>query len=236
MVIICLLASISSFLTAKFMNQKEILRVEQELKETHALRDSLSTEIGKRDSTISNLEEQTIKLIGDVSALRIERKALEEERRKAEMNAFKLFQRDDVKNKLEECYPEFAGSNWGFKEFYDEKYMVNIEYFIIPTMFVTAFIQDHIDAVNYRDQKNKLLQVDELMQKVNGYQEEIINMERENKDAYKHGYDDAYAKYEKLNADYINQLKNPQVKLGVPGFTAILGAATLGLLIGTSIQ
>jgi hypothetical protein len=172
----------------------------------------------------------------EVGQLRAERAALEEERRKAEAAVFSLFRPEEYIQEFSKHYPEFAHSGWGFKEIYNEKYRVAIEYFLIPTQFTSAFLQDHIDAVNYKEQRDKLLQVDSLMELVVTYKDSIIVLERKNKDAYRTGYDDAYAKYEALNLKYIKRLENPQLKLGIPSVTAILGSAAAGFVAGAVVK
>jgi hypothetical protein len=232
LVVICLLAAVASFLAAKFMNQAEILRAKQEMEGMRALRDSLETRIAERDILIAGLEGQNEDLMSEAEVLRAEADSLEEERRLAVAAAFKLFQPEDYMAQLSEAYPEFSRSRWGFTEIYNEEFGVRIQYFVVPTQFTTAFLQDHIDAVSYREQSHKLRQVDTLSLQVIAYKDSVITLERLNKDAYKLGYDDAFARYESLNEKYINLLENPQVKLGFTGWGTLLGSAVVGAAAG----
>jgi len=111
---------------------------------------------------------------------------------------------------------------------------MEIEYFLIPTQFTSSFLQDHIDAVNYRQQVQKLEDMDSLQQLVVVYKDSLLQLERENKLAYKLGYDDAYLKYEAVNQEYIKLLEKPQLKLGYPAAAAtIIGSVGAGFLLGS---
>ncbi len=236
LIVIAVLASLSSFLAAKFMNQQEILRAKQEMEVLRAKRDSLETQVAHRDSVITVLERSTTSLTVQIDSLREQVDELERQRRRAEAKAFRLFKPEEYIRQFEEFYPEFAHSGWGFREIYNEEYQVTIEYFMIPTQFTTAFIQDHIDAVSYRKQTDKLRAADSLWQVVATQQQRIITLERENRQAYQKGYAEAFAKYEEINRKYIHRLENPQVKLGIPSATTLVGSAAVGFLVGSLVK
>ena len=233
MIIICLLASLSSFLAAKFMNQREIIQVKQELLQIKTRRDSLLTQVGARDTIIAQFEVKETKLNNEITLLKKQRSRLETERQQALANAFRLFQKEDIMAQMQDFWPEMARSQWGFKDIHNEEFNVDIEYFLIPTEFTTTFIQDHIDAIKYKQQLDKSMDIESLQNLVIAYKDTVIQLEKENKQAYKIGYDDAYTKYESLNQKYIKRLENPQIKLGVPALTAILGSAAAGFVAGT---
>ena len=231
---ICLLLVLATYFGTMLKNQKEILTAKNEMEQTRALRDSLLSRISSRDTMINNLEDMNGNLKIEIDHLRSEKESLENERRQAEAAVFRLFQPEEYINKFNEFYPEFSRSGWGFREIFNEQYKVEIEYFLIPTQFTSAFLQDHIDAVSYRQQVDKLTRVDDLNQLVIVYKDSIINLERENKLAYKNGYDDAYTKYEELNQKYVRLLENPQLKLGYPAAAAtIIGSVGVGFLLGS---
>jgi hypothetical protein len=236
LVIICLLVGIASFFFAKFTNQQEIARARQEMEQTRVLKDSLLAQISQRDSVIGDLETETGNLKSQIEQLRSDKDSLEVERQKAEAGIFRLFQPPEYMKKFNDFYPEFSRSGWGFKEICNEKYRIGIEYFLIPTQFTSAFLQDHIDAFSYHQQVQKLEKVDSLHVLVTDYKDRIISLERENELAYKMGYDDAYAKYEELNGKYVKLLENPQIKMGIPAAATLLGSAGAGFLAGTLVS
>ena len=216
LVIICILASVSSFFAAKFANQQDILHAREELEDIRRRRDTLLAIVAHKDSLTDVFEKQVLELSSSIMTLRGEQEQLETERRKAVAAAFRLFQPDSIMNEMRRHWPEMARSGWGFKEIFNEQFRIHIEYFMIPTQFTTTFIQDHIDAANYQRQRDKLLEVDSLRAVVSTYKDSLIVLERDKKEAYRSGYNDAYAKYEALNEKYIKNLENPQIELGVP--------------------
>ncbi len=233
LVIIALLAGVSSFLVGKFSNREEIERAKLELEDTRALRDSLLTQVKSRDKVIAALEDSETDLRGEIDSLRVVNNKLEDDRKTAVQDAFSLFQPEDIMNEMKKQWPQMSRSKWGFMDIMDEEFQVEIEYFVIPTQFTTAFIQDHIDAVSYRVQVDNLRRADTLHQMVDVLQDSVLTLERENKAAYKTGYDDAYAKYEVINEKYVHLLENPQIKLGVPSIPVFIGSAAAGFVIGT---
>ena len=231
---ICLLLVLATYFGTTLKNQQEILTAKNEMEQTRALRDSLLSKIGSRDTIIKDLETTNDDLKIEIDHLRSEKESLKNERRQAEAAVFRLFQPEEYIRKFNEAYPEFSRSGWGFKEIYNEQYRVEIEYFLIPTQFTSAFLQDHIDAVNYRQQVVKLEQIDSLQQLVIFYSDSLIALEHLNRLAYQQGYDDAFLKYEILNQKYIQHLEKPQLKLGYPAAAAtIIGSVGVGFLLGS---
>ena len=130
LIIICLLASISSFLAAKFINQKEIIRAKDEMEKLRIDRDNIQKEIAIKDSVTAVYENQVIELEESIAALHRIRQQLEVQRDQAIKKAFSLVKPDSIMEKMKEFWPEMARSGWGFEDIYNSEYGVYIEYFL----------------------------------------------------------------------------------------------------------
>jgi len=226
-----------TYLTARYVDQKEIHRAEMEMEHMRGTRDSTLAFVAAKDSMQSILTTQVRTLLSDAEVLRRQVADLERERQQQQLSVRKLNKKEDLQARLRQTYPEMAQSAWGVTEVFNEKENVSVEYLLIPLWFSETFIIEHQNAQSYRNQRDKLQHVDSLQQSVSVLKDSVLALEREKTQAYKHGYDDAYAKYESLNEKYIELLKKPpSVNLGFPGWGTILGTAAVGVAVGSQLK
>lgn len=226
-----------TYLTARYVDQEEILRAKTEMATLKAARDSIYSLVARKDSLQKQLQEEVTDLQADAAALREQVSTLEQQRKQGQLEVRQLKKKEDLQEKLSKTYPEMGSKPWGVTEVYDRENDVSIEYFMIPLWFTETFIIEHQNSENYRQQRNKLLLVDSLQTSVIVLKDSVFHLEQEKSHAYKSGYDDAYAKYDTLNQKYVELLqKPPQVNFGLPGWGAIVGSAAVGVLIGTQLE
>ena len=228
-----------TYLTARFIDHEEIMRAKIEAQQLKANRDSLLSEVAKRDTLQRKFQDQVSDLRGEAKTLRVQVARLERERAQQQLTVRRLRSKHDLLRKLKEEFPEMAYSDLGVTEVYDEEEDVSIEYLLVPLRFSETFIIDHQNSESYEAQRDKFLQVDSLQQCVIVLQDTIFRLEKENRLAYETGYNEAYAEFKTVNEKYIKLLeKPPQVSmgLGLPNWAWMLGATAGGVFLGTKIK
>lgn len=232
-----LLLAALSFITARYIDKEEILRAKREREELRAQRDSILTLVARKDSMQKQLQIQVDTLKTETAYLRNKVDSLEEKRQEEQLAVRFIRREEDLQQKFKETFPEMAYSDWGITEVYNEEEDVSLRYLSIPLWFSETFIIDHQNAESYREQRDKLLQVDSLQQRMVTLKDSLFLLETQKRLAYETGYNDAYAKYDSLNQKYIDLLqKPPQIKVGWPNWGTIIGATAVGTLVGTQIE
>ncbi|MDZ7690196.1 MAG: hypothetical protein U5K69_03395 [Balneolaceae bacterium] len=236
-IIAALLAVGLSYLLGRGINREEIQRAQLEMQELRASRDSIQAVVSLKDSIQTLLNKQVRQLESETSQLRTQVKNLEEARQEAQLTVRSIRKKEDLQERLEKTFPEMANSDWGVEEVYNEEADVHVEYLLVPLWFSETFIIDHQNAESYRKQRDKLWTVDSLNQQVSTLKDSLLVLEEAKTEAYKTGYDEAYAKYEDINQKYIELLKKPpSVNLGLPKWGVIGASVGAGVLIGTQIK
>jgi hypothetical protein len=232
LVVILLLAGGLFYVWGRAQNQKEIARVELEREHMKATRDSLISIVDAREEEIQSLEVQIESQLLTANLLRAEVDSLEETRAAAQLSVRMLRQPADLTRRFEDTFPEVAGSSWGVTEIYDPEIDGSFDYIILPLWFSETFIIDHQNSLNFEDQRDKLRDLDTLNQQVIALKDSVIYLERENKLAYRFGYNEAYEKYLALNEKYVEYLRKPRPL----SFSRLLTAAGVGVLVGTQLD
>lgn len=235
-VAVLLLVSLT-YILGRSINQEEIMRAKLEMQQLRSSRDSIKAVVSLKDSIQSLLRIQVNQLNMQANTLRKQVDQLEEDRAKEQLTVRKIHKKKDLQDKLVKTFPEMAQSDWGVTEVYNEENQIGIEYLLIPLWFSETFIIDHQNSLSYLKQRDKLLTVDSLRQTVDVLQDSLFTLEQQKANAYKAGYDEAYAKYEALNEDYVQLLKHPpSIKLGFPKWGVVAAGVGAGVLIGTQIK
>ncbi len=223
-----------SWLTARYVDQEEINRARLEMQQLRASRDSILTVVAFKDSLQQLLQEKIDEKQVIVANLRMQVDLLEQRRQADQLTVRTIRKEEELQKRLEQTFPEMAGSDWGVTEVYNEEQDISLRYLLIPFWFSETFIIDHQNSLNYQAQRDKLLQVDSLQSTVIALKDSVFTLEKQKSEAFKAGYDQAYAKYDSLNSKYIALLqKPPQITFGIPQWSAIL--AGYGLGIGTAV-
>jgi len=226
-----------TYLTARFIDHEEILQAKAEAEQLRASRDSLLTEVTKRDSLQRELQTEVSDLRSAADTLRAHVFELEQERAENQLTVRNLRRKEDLQQRFRETFPEVASSDWGVTEVFNENANLDIEYLLTPLWFAETFIIDHQNAKSFEAQRDTLMVLDSLQTQVIALQDTIFRLEEKNKLAYQDGYNEAFTKYEVLNGKYIELLqKPPQVSMGLPSWGTILLSTAGGVILGTQIK
>lgn len=163
-----------------------------------------------RETVVLDIAELITKHIETIRALQVAQETIirmEEARRIEQSGVTTLYKPEDLLNRLRSTYPEFAHSNWGVTEIYNEEEDIGIEYLLVPVWFAETFIIEHQNSEAYRMQRDKLLMMDSLQIKIIFLVDRVLVLEKQISSAYKTGYDNAYTKYEEVNKAYIKLLE-----------------------------
>ncbi len=224
-----------TWITARYVDKEEIMRVERERARLQVVRDSLYSVVAIKDSMQKILQKDIDLLQTQAQTLRAQVDLLEEARQRMQLSVRNIRKKEDLQARLRETFPEMAYSQWGVTEVFDDT-GVGIEYLLVPLWFSETFIIDHQDALNYRRQVDKLKQLDSLNVVVDALQDSLLALEVAKSQAYKAGFDDAFAKYDTLSQRYIELLKKPpQIKFGLPQWSAVAAGAAAGVAAGILI-
>lgn len=226
-----------SYILGKTDNSAEINRNRLELERLRASRDSIKTVVAFKDTMQKMLQQQISVLQSEREALRGQVEAIEEQRAQGQLTVRNLRKPEDLLKKLRETYPELAESDWGVTEVYNAANQVSIQYLLIPLWFSETFIIQDQNSAAYKEQVEKLLLLDTLGQRVGVLQDSVLVLEIQKSKAYKSGYDEAFAKYELVNAKYDSLLKRPpQFKVGIPNKWTFIGGALTGAAGGVLLS
>lgn len=225
-----------TYLLAGNINREEINRAKLEMQELRSSRDSIQTVVAFKDSLQTLMRSQLNRLESETDMLRNQVAQLEENRAHEQLTVRSIRKKEDLQNKFIEAFPEMARSDWGVTEVMNEENGIMLEYMLIPLWFSETFIIDHQNSLSYQKQRDKLLAVDSLQQKVSALQDSLLTLEQQKAEAYKNGYTDAFAKYETLNEKYIQVLqKPPKIEWGLPQWGVVAAGIAAGVFIGTQI-
>jgi hypothetical protein len=234
-VVVLLLAL--TYLTARYVDQEAIHRAETEMQQMRLSRDSVLTVVAVKDSLQGILQLKVGTLQAEAKTLLGRVDELERERQAKQLDVRRTKQTDELLVKVREIFPPLKTTPLPITERYDEKEKLSLQYLGIPVWFAETFLINEMNAESYKKQRDKLLVVDSLRQETIALKDSVLTLEREKAQAYKRGYDDAYAKYEELNKDYVKLLKEPpSVNLGLPSWGTILGSTAVGVVIGTQLK
>jgi TolA-binding protein len=236
-VIAGLLAIALSFILGRGIDREEIHRAQLEMQQLRASRDSIETLVAIKDSMQNVLSARVEDLTSQTDRLRREVEILEEERAENQLTVRNIRKKEDLQNRLAETFPEMAESDWGVTEVYNEEFDVGVEYLLVPLWFSETFIIDHQNSESYKQQVDRFSEIDSLHQQVSVLKDSLFTLEREKTEAYQRGYQEAFAKYEDINAKYIDLLEQPpSIDLGVPKWTVIGASIGAGVLAGSQLK
>lgn len=232
-VVAVVLLAIAVYLGTRLRNEREIVRAQVELEYMREQRDSILSIVARNDSLQTELNVVRTALEGEANRLRTRVDELEAGRAAAQLTVRGLRRRADLEARLRSTFPEMASSDWGVTEVFNEAEQVGVEYLLVPLWFSETFVIDHQNAVAWRAQADTLRALDTLRVRISTLQDSVFTLERSSRDSYQVGYQDAFGRYEALNADYIGLLRQPRISLGVKGGIATMaGTFGLGLLVG----
>jgi len=234
-IVVVLVILALGFLTSRFVDQEEILRVEREAARLEAQRNMLQLEVARRDSIQRRLEARVDTYRGEADSLRTEVADLELERQRNQLSVRMLRRPSELQRRLVDTYPELGAEPWGVTEVHDDENDISLQYLLVPLWFSETFIIEHQNAASFETQRDKLLQVDSLRVVASVLQDSVITLGREKEAVYQAVYDSCFVAYQDLNGKYVDLLKKPpQVKLGPPNWLTAAIAGGVGIAIGTA--
>jgi len=211
-------------------NDKEIARVE-------SARDEYRREAADLEEKAAGLQARQEKLSEAVAEheAQIEAKQrtiarLEEERAADRVTVARLLTGgtdDELVAALREVYPSLTGSTaFGVIDVYHEEHDIKVPYLMIPAGFTTAFVAARKALMNYREQVEEYGEITQLYQRVVAGERKIFELEREQKLAYKTGYEEGIQRYMAVTDSYIEHLSKPM--FDVPTAVEVLTCAGAG--------
>lgn len=225
-----------SFITAKYLDKEEILRVTKEREQLQQQRAELIALVAQKDSTKRVLEVKVIDLETEVAQGLAEVESLEGERQVAQLNVRKLETTNDLENQLMETYPQIKTSMRRTVVPVEGLSNVNLEYWSVPFRFAETFLIEHQNSESYKKQRDRLKEVVTMQDQIIDLEKKIVVLEEEKSAAYKQGYDSAYVKYQDINEKYLTLLNNPpSVEFGLPQIGAVAIGTAVGFVGGVAV-
>ena len=222
------------YLGTRLRAEREIARAEMEAEFLRMQRDTILTIAAANDSLQRELSYQRAGMEAEADRLRERITDLEAARVQEQLTVRRLRQKEDLRARLEQTFPEMAASDWGVTEVFNEENGVGLEYLLVPLWFSETFLIDHQNSLAFQTQVDTLRALNGLLEQVSALQDSVLVLERGTRLAYERGYNEAYTRYEALNRDYIALLRQPRFSLGVPGGVgALAGSIGAGFLLGT---
>ncbi|MFV1979532.1 MAG: hypothetical protein ACC655_00120 [Rhodothermia bacterium] len=216
---------------ARSIDRERISELENEIVLVQAKRDSILTAVAFKDSLQGLIQAQVDLKADEADELRREVAQLEQERREQELAVRRLNSFQAVEAKFLDTYPALERTarlmtvrRGGF----------DLQFIGIPLAATETFVIEHNDAVSYRAQRDTLLELDSLNLELIALKDTMFVLERQKVEAYRLGYEDAFGRYENLNAEYISTLKSPCVSVFPNKSTAII-AGSIGIVAGVAV-
>jgi septal ring factor EnvC (AmiA/AmiB activator) len=224
-----------SYVTARYVDHAEIARAQQEAQSLRDERESLLAQVAAKTKEQERLTAQVGEREAQITTLRTQVAQMEEQRKTAQWNIRSLTAEEEQQRLMVAAYPEVAGA-MRVADVHDDKNDIDIRYFMVPFAFAGLFLEEHQNAASYKGQTEKLRTVDGLQEQVKTLNAQVLQLEREKAEAYKTGYDSAFAKYEDINERYIALLQQPpKVEFKVPRWQTFALCTVAGVALGAQI-
>jgi len=214
-------------------NRGAIARAKADAARLASQRDSLLSVVGERERQQAALTIQRQTHEAEISRLRDSAIALERRRATAQLSVRQIRTVGALQDRLRAAFPELGESGWGLSTLPLDGDPLGLEYLMVPAWFAETFVIDHQNAESWRAQKDQLLAVDSLQVVVIALQDSVARLVAANADAYRTGYQTAYASYQELSKRHIAELMKPRIRLG--SALRLLGAAGVGVVVGRAI-
>jgi hypothetical protein len=226
------LAIAVSHLWTRLGSAAAIARAETEARMLAEQRDSILTIVARNDSLQRELSTIRVSMEAEANQLRDRIVSLEAARVQDQLTVRSLRRTEDLQARLQTTFPEMAASRWGITEVFDEEGL-GIEYLAVPLWFAETFLIDHQNSQAYAMQVDTLRALSGVQDEIIALQDSVFTLERQSRNAYQTGYDNAFQLYQNLNREHVALLRQPRFNLGLPGgLTALAGSFGAGLLFG----
>jgi len=223
----------ATYFGARSINKDRIAQLEIDLVMMQARRDSIQTVVAYKDSLQNLLREQVAIKTQEADRLREDVARMEDERLGQELAVRRLDSFNAVEKRFLDTFPELSGS--AMKETV-MRAGLPFTYIRLPMVATATFVSDRQDALSYRAQRDTLLALDGLQTTVIALKDSLLILEEEKLAAYKFGYDDAFARSDALNQQYIGVLSRPPSVSLFPNKTTAFISGTLGIVAGIAVS
>ena len=157
-----------SYITAKYTDQEEIMRVVREREELQHQHEKLLALVAEKDAEKKELEAKVGNLETEVELKRAEVDSLESARQEAQTSVRKLRTENELENQLMEAFPEVKESMKMTEVPVEGLPGMKLHYFSVPFRFAETFLIEHQNSNNYMMQRDQLKEVDQMQQKISG--------------------------------------------------------------------
>jgi len=233
--IVAVLAMIAlAAISARFVDQKEILRVTAERDELRADHAALEMKIAALDEEKRQLnvkiEQQQTEIAGNKQEIARLQKANDE----ARLSVRRLRTSDQEVKAFAAAFPGIAAAkNFGATDIFDDRERVTLPYLCVPLAAAETFVIQQTTMNTYKAQIDDYKKNETLYEGVIDLKDQVLALETQKSMAFHDEYEKVFAKYEDVNGRYIKLLETPRFKFGGLGMT--IGAGILGLAIGAGL-
>ena len=226
------------FITARTLDKEELARVQAEMKSLSEEKTQLESKVTQlnvlQDKLYKTIESKNKEIVKNQEAI----KGLELERKNKKIEVRKLNTESGLEKEFAKTFPQvIKAKNFGITNIkINEDSDITLPYYVIPAWFVETFIIEHNNLIKLKSEVDEYKKNEYLYGNVIALKDNVNKLESEKSQAYEKGYEEAFVKYQALNEEYIALLKKPPVvEIKAPSLWPILGAAFLGITLGTGI-
>ena len=227
-----------AFISARYIDKEEILRVETQMEELQQQKSALETHVEELDQKQAELNQTIQSKNEEIAANKNAIAQLEQEKANKQLAVRRLNTEDELENSFAKTYPQVVDAkNFGIVQMsIDEELNLKLPYYVIPAWFTETFVIEHNAMLTYKAQIETYKANEALYGSVLELKDQVLKLETEKTTAYYTGYEEAYQKYELLNQEYIELLKKPPtVEVKPPSFWTAIGGTLLGIALGVGI-
>lgn len=233
--VVAVLALIAlAFVSARFADQKEILRVTAEMDQLRADRSMLEEKIRGLDEEKRQLNDKIAAKDSEIAGNEQEIARLQKANDEARLNVRRLRTSDQEVKAFAAAFPGIAAAkNFGATDIYDDRERVTLPYLCVPLAAAETFVIQQNTMNTYKAQIDNYTKNEALYDGVIELKDMVLDLETQKSAAFHDEYVKVFDKYEDVNGRYIKLLETPRFKFGGLGMT--IGAGILGLAIGAGL-
>ena len=192
-----------AFISARYIDKEEILRVETEMKALQQQKSDLETHIDELDQKQDELTQTIQSKNAEIAVNKNAIAQLEQQRADKQLTVRRLNTEDELENSFAQTYPQVVNAkNFGIEQMsINDELNLKLPYYVIPAWFTETFVIEHDTMLTYKAEIETYKANEELYGSVLELKDKVLKLETEKSTAYQTGYEEAYQKYELLNQE-----------------------------------
>ena len=168
-----------AFLSARYIDKEEILRVQTEMKALQQQKSDLETQVDELDQKQAELNQTIRSKNSEITANKNAIAQLEQQRADKQLTVRRLNTEDELENSFAQAYPQVVDAkNFGIVQMsINEELNLKLPYYVIPAWFTETFIIEHNTMLTYKVEIERYKANEELYGSVLELKDKVLELE-----------------------------------------------------------